>query len=364
MQIDRKKISFLAIVLSLPFMTVATPGLSQQNSLNFISEVKGDVKIQRSGRKNHQKAYGGELLDSSDSLRLGKGASTKVVCNNLSIWNIKSPGKFSVSSGCPSTGKPVLIRNGSERAPTRAPNDPTIPYIISPRDTAILSGKPTLRWNAVKGATSYKVTLRGPGVNWTTNVKQSEVVYSGQEPLQPGFRYRVVVTADNGATSESDAPVGFNLLSEGEAQQVKAEITQLQKQPLTDESKNLALAYLYQSKNLNAVAIDLLAGLVKQENQSTAVYQLLGSLYQQVGLHRLAKEHYLTALKLAKTNKSLEAQAIIQTSLGEIDIVLDNLQQAFESLQAAQNNYRALGDEQQVQQLQQKLDDLKGRLPS
>ncbi|MBD2165907.1 hypothetical protein H6G04_16035 [Calothrix membranacea FACHB-236] len=364
MQIDRKIIRFVAILLSLPFITVARPGLTQQNSLSFISEVKGDVKIKYSGRKNYQKAYSGEILSSSDSLRLGQGASTKVVCNNLSIWNIKSPGEFSVASGCPSTGKPVLVRNGSNRAPTRAPNDPTIPYIISPRDTAILSDKPTLRWNAVKGATSYKVTLRGPGVNWTTNVKQSEVVFSGQEPLQPGSRYRVVVTADNGATSEREAPVGFTLLSEGEAQQVKAEITQLQKQPLTDESKNLALAYLYQSKNLNSAAIDLLAGLVKQENQSTAVYQLLGSLYQEVDLHLLAKEHYLTALKLAKADKNLEAQATIQASLGEIDIVLDNLQQAFESLQAAQNNYRALGDEQQVQQLQQKLDDLKGRLPS
>ncbi|MBD2221139.1 fibronectin type III domain-containing protein [Calothrix sp. FACHB-1219] len=364
MQIDRKKISFLAILLSLPFITVATPGLSQENSLNFISEVKGDVNIQRSGRKNYQKAYGGELLDSSDSLQLGKGASTKVVCNNLFIWNIQSPGEFSVSSGCPSTGKPVLIRNGSERAPTRAPNDPAIPYIINPRDTAILSDKPTLRWNAVKGANSYQVQVRGPGVNWTTEVKQPEVVYSGKETLQPGSRYRVIVTADNGVSSESEAPAGFTLLSEEDAKRVKAEIIQLQKQPLRDESKTLALAYLYKSKNLNAAAIDLLAGLVKQGSRTTSVYQLLGSVYQQVGLHRLAKEQYLTALKLAKAERNLEAQAIIQTSLGEIDIVLDNLQQAFESLQAAQSGYRNLGDEQQVQQLQQKLDDLKGRLTS
>ncbi|MHC5730789.1 MAG: hypothetical protein ACYTXY_43130, partial [Nostoc sp.] len=116
----------------------------------------------------------------------------------------------------------------------------------------------------VKDATSYQVKLRGPGVNWTTEVKQPEVVYSGKETLQPGSRYRVIVTADNGVSSESETPAGFTLLSGEDAKRVKAEITQLQKQPLTDESKTLALAYLYKSNNLNAAAIDLLAGLVKQ----------------------------------------------------------------------------------------------------
>lgn len=364
MQKDRKLIRLIGILLSLPFIAVATPGFTQQNSLNFISEVKGDVKIKYSGRKNYQKAYSGEILNSSDSLQLGRGASTKVLCNNLSTWNVSSPGEFSVSSGCASTEKPILIRSGSNRAPTRAPNDLAIPYIISPRDTAILSDKLTLRWNAVKGATNYQVKLRGPGVNWTTEVKQPEVVYSGKETLQPGSRYQVIVTADNGVSSESEEPAGFTLLSEEDAKRVKAEITQLQKQPLRDESKTLALAYLYKSNNLNAAAIDLLAGLVKQGSRTTSVYQLLGSLYQQVGLHQLGKEQYFTALKLAKAEKNLEAQVIIQTSLGEIDIVLDNLQQAFESLQAAQSGYRNLGDEQQVQQLQQKLDDLTRRLPS
>ena len=358
-----KLIRLAGILLSLPLVIVATPGLTQQNSLNFIFGISGNVQIKRDGRSNYQRVYIGSLLNSSDCLRLAKGSSAKVFCNNLSTWNISSQGEFSVSSGCPSVKEPILFINGSNRVDTRTPNDPAIPYIISPRDTAILSGKLNLRWNVVKGATSYQVLLRGPGVNWTTEVKQPEVVYSGKQTLQPGSRYRVIVTADNGVSSESEAPTGFTSLSQEDAKRVKAQITQLQKQPLTDESKILASAYLYKSNDLNAEAIDLLAGLVKQKSQTTAVYQLLGSLYQQVGLNRLAKEQYETALKLAQAQTNLEAQAIIQASLGEIDIALNNLQQAYQSLQAAQSRYRALGDEQQVQQLQQKLDDLKRRLP-
>jgi len=363
-QKDRKLIELAGVLLSLPLLTVVTPGLAQQNSLNLIFSISGNVQIKRDGRSSYQPAYIGTLLNPLDRLQLGKGASAKVLCNNLVTWNISSQGEFLGSSGCPSTEKPILIRNGSTRAPTRTLNDPEIPYIITPRDTAVLGSQPTLRWNAVKGATSYQVLLRGAGVNWIANVKQPEVVYSGNQTLQPGFRYRIIVTADNGVSSESDAPTRFTLLSEEDAKRVKAEIIQLQNQPLTDESKALAKAYLYKSNNLNTAAIDLLTGLVKQGSKTTAVYQLLGSLYQEAGLNQLAKEQYETALKLAQAAKNLEAQAIIQASLGAIDIAQDNLQQAFESLQSAQDSYRALGDEQQVQELQQTLNNLKGKLPS
>jgi tetratricopeptide (TPR) repeat protein len=113
---------------------------------------------------------------------------------------------------------------------------------------------------------------------------------------------------------------------------------------------------------LNADAIDLLEGLVKKGSQSSAVYQLLGSTYQQVGLNQLAKERYLSALQLAKAQKNLAGEAMVQASLGEVNEALDELKEALESYQAAQGSYQALGDEEKVRELQQKLDDLKGRI--
>jgi hypothetical protein len=364
MQKYRKLNSLAGILVSLPLLIVATPGLTQQNTgLNFIFEISGNIQIKRDGRGSYKPVYIGTLLKSSDQLRLEKGASVEVFCDNLTTGKINSQGEFLVSRVCPFTKSPIIKRSNVDRdqprSLTRAPNELEIPYIISPRDTAILSDELILRWNKVKGATSYQVVLRGPGVDWTTQVKQSEVVYSGKDSLQPGSYYWVIVTADNGLSSESGTSTGFRLLSQQDAKRVKAEITQLQKLGLTDESKTLALAHLYNSNNLNAAAIDLLAESVKKGNKTTAVYQLLGSLYQQVGLNQLAKEQYVTALKLAQVQKNLEAQAIIQASLGEIEIALNNLRQAFELLQAAQRSYRALGDEQQAQELQQIIDYLK-----
>lgn len=101
-----QQLSWLAgISFSLFLMSLARPGISQEDSLYFISEIKGNIEIKREGRKDYEKAYVGDFVNPLDKLRLGKGASVKVVCNNLAVWNPKSQGEFIVSQGCPSTIK-------------------------------------------------------------------------------------------------------------------------------------------------------------------------------------------------------------------------------------------------------------------
>ncbi|MCC5631976.1 hypothetical protein LC613_30280 [Nostoc sphaeroides CHAB 2801] len=308
---------------SIFLLCVSTPGLAQQQRLNFISEVKGKVEILRAGRKKAQQAFLGDDLNSADKLRLAQGASAKVSCDNAVTWIIKSSGEFEISKGCKYTDRTVFTRPGANTSPTRAGNDSRIPYLISPRNTAILNQQPTLSWNPVKGVTSYGVQISGGEVNWTTDVNQPMVVYSGKPPLKPGVFYEVVITANNGvSTKDIDEPTFF-VLSDSDIQQVKTDIAQLQQQPLSNESKTIALAHLYRSKDLNADAIDVLDKLVKGGSKTTAVYQLLGNIYQHIGLNLLARERYLTGLKLAQAEKNLEALAIIQTSLGEVDEVLN-----------------------------------------
>jgi len=84
--------------------------------------------------------------------------------------------------------------------------------------------------------------------------------------------------------------------------------------------------------------------------------------YQTVYGTELARERYLIALKLANSENDLARQAIIQDSLGEVDITLDQLKSAIQWFEKAQNNYRALGDQAKVQKMQQQLDDLKKRI--
>ena len=94
----------------------------------------------------------------------------------------------------------------------------------------------------------------------------------------------------------------------------------------------------------------------------TATTQLWGELYQQSGLPRSAKDQYVKALELAKTENNLEAQAMLQTHLGEVNETLEQLKEALQAFQAAQRSYRALGDAERVKTLQQQIDDLSQRV--
>ncbi|NES99566.1 MAG: tetratricopeptide repeat protein [Sphaerospermopsis sp. SIO1G1] len=348
-------------IIALISTILATPVVAESTALMFITEVKGNVKLKQPNQKKYQKVYGGELLTGSHKLRLLKGASVKVICNNRKVWNPASPGEFKVSEGC-FLPKQVQKRQNRKTAPTRNGNDPTIPYLITPRNSAILTRQPSLSWHSVAGATSYQVQVLGPNVDWKTQVNQPEVVYSGNQTLQPGFRYRVIVTASNGVSNEDKDNSGFTILSDVDTQRVKNQIAQLQQQPLTNQSKTLALAHLYRNNNLNADAIVLLTNLVQQETKTTAVYQLLGNIYQEVGLTELAKKHYLTALLLAKVENNLPAQAIMQANLGEVNITLGELRQAFKWFKSADKNYRVLGDEPKIREMQQQLDNLNKRI--
>jgi Domain of Unknown Function (DUF928) len=335
------------------------PSSAKAEGLNFIFNLSGDVQLKRTQWGSYQPAFIGTLVYTSDRLRLGKGAKATVQCANLSIWNVPSGKDSTVTDGC-SPIKPVLPRHDSSLLPTRAASDPTLPYLISPRNTAILTDQPTLRWHPVDGAKGYQLQVQGPEVNWTTQVSQPEVAYAGPL-LKPGLRYLVTVTADNGASTNNEAPVGFTLLTTEEVQRVKAWAEQVQQQPLSKEAQTLTLAYLYRSNNLNAAAIDALEQLIQKGNQTSSVHQRLGELYQEAELNQLAKERYLKALELAKAENNLEGQASVQASLGEVNTAFAQLDEARQWYQKAQVGYQTLGDKGQVKAIQRKLDYLEGR---
>lgn len=364
----------IPLLFSLLTLTQTAPGLTQSRSLNILSEVRGSVYIKRSRYNRAQRAYGGEFLGYSDRLQLGQGAVAKVLCTNLAIWNPRSRGEFSVSRGCPSFGAMILPET-SQRT-VRTDGDFTKPYIISPRNTKILDQQPILRWNSVEEATYYQVELkeltpdRPPSI-WTTTTTESEVIYRGEARLKPETYYQLIVKAcpcQNKPGSQEESGISedssfFPVVSVATAQEVREKIAELEEQSLSEDVKALALASLYQSYDLNAAAIQVLEGLVEQGDQLTKVYQLLGDSYQQMGLFKLAKAQYLTALAQAETEENLDTQAQIQVSLAQVEKELAELETAFELLQAAQANYRILGDEEQVASLQSDLDKLARRLP-
>ena len=347
------------IVFSLMWLGSVVPSLANPTALNFISEIKGEVQLKRSEWNSYHRANVGDLLNPSDELQLGSDASATIMCSNLSIWVLEGDSVTQVSDGCP-TGTLTQSRPNSLRVRSRAPNE-TIPYIISPRNTTLLTNRPILRWNAVPGATRYKVQVQDAGLtlDWQMETSNTEIEYPGEPPLQQDFYYLLIVETDKGDSSEKEqgADLSFTLLDEQKAKSVRKEIAQIKQLKLSQEAEGLALAYLYQSYDLKAEAIELLEGFVKQGSQTAAVYQLLGDLYLQVGLNQPAKSSYLQALEIAQRTEDLEGQAEAQFGLGKVEYGLGKKTEPIEWLTQAQTNYQKLGDRSKVDEVQQWIKD-------
>jgi hypothetical protein len=378
--------------ISLILITVGFPAATFSNTVgvNTIFQVKGKVTVKKPQWKKPLPASVGLTLSFDDKLEVAANASVKVYCSNLKQWMVK-PGKYIISNGCP-RGNPVISLPNSNNTtlsnndtfissgpkplrpaePTPRPAGQTeevlakLPYLITPRQTNILTNRPPLRWNAVPGATNYTVkidmvwvyTIKIDGVNWETQTNKTEIVYPGEPPLKTGGLYRVIIEADNGASSRSDAVVGFRVLDEQTQKTVLDAVKTVQQQQLSPEEAGLVLAHLYRGYKLYGDAVEVLEGLVKQNSQVATVYQLLGDTYLKIGLPQLAKKPYEKALKLATNTQNLSVQAEIQAGLGIAYHLLGNKNEAIQWLTRAKGTYNQLGDTSQVQELAKTINEI------
>ena len=354
---------FISVFCIPALISSAKPVFAQSEGLNYISSLKGNVQIKRSNWKNYQKANFGDLLSTGDRIRVTRGALATVTCSNLTNWSVPSGKEVLLQEGCKGSGRTVLHRNNRKTGPTRAGEDLSLPYLISPRNTALLGRQPVLRWTNIN-APPYQVTVNGDGVKWSATVSQPQVVFPGnQQPIKPGFRYRVTVVAQDDKQTAQDDPVSFTFLNDQQVQQVQKEVQQIKHLTLEPAAQVYALALLYQHHNLKSEAINLLVDASRKGIQTTATTKLLGDLYQQSGLLRSAKDQYLKALQLANAENNLEGQASLQKDLGEVNELLDHLKEALGSYQTASRNYQTLGNAEQVRSLQTKIDNLSKRVP-
>jgi hypothetical protein len=336
-------------------------GLGAERGFHLVSAVKGRVWVLR-GQQNPWPLGVGTDLRSTDKLKLDKNSEVRVLCPNLVSWNLKSMGTFVVDQGCRVTKRIVLKPTNEDRIPSRGSDDATRPYLLGPRDTKILEAQPLLRWNPVDGIQRYSVKVSGPGVEWTTEVSQSQVRYNGKEVLQPGIRYRVSIKGTKEGSLANDDITGFSLLDRATVAQVKAEISILQKEGINSEAKILELAHLERSYELYEAAIVRLNQWLSQGNQSAAVQQLLGDLYWQIKLPRLAEQYYRTAQKLMQQNKNTWGEAEALNRLGKLGWELGQIKAAIAYLEAAKPVYQELADLDQVRAIEARLADLRQRV--
>lgn len=341
----------IALVLVFVFLR---PGQSVSIGSNLIVAMQpvGQVKIKRPAWRDYKPASIGTFVNSNDRLLVSSNASAQVLCQNRNVWQVPNGRESIVHQGCGRT-QPDPGSEDPDTGDTREINKPGIPYIIYPRKTSILDNQPTLRWNAVPGVSDYQVEVVGAGLYWKTSTRETSIKYSGETPLQPGSHYWLIVKTESGESSLSEGVFGFKVLSKSKKAEILLARKDLQQKQFIETAEVVALANLYQSNNLKGAAINQLEAAISNEIESVAIYQLLGKVYQQVGLNRLARDRYVKGLELAEQAEDIESQAAIQGSLALINGILGEPEEARQQLETSQRLYQELGDTEKARQIEE-----------
>ncbi|MCP2730033.1 hypothetical protein [Limnofasciculus baicalensis] len=318
-----------------------------------IIQTTGDVGIQRNGHTIHPKI--GTIIYPGDKLLTANESQIIVQCANLSTQSI-SAGKNQANT-CPSETEETCTP-GTYKCPHRGEITwkSNIPYIISPRRTAILNDKPILRWNPVPGAKVYTVNVEGKGVKWTTKVGDTQIIYPGEPPLKPDTPYLLTVEADTGVSS-LDEPVSvgginFTLLEAQKAQEIRTQSAQIAQQSWNEEAKAIAVANLYSKNSLNGEAI---ATLESSGIHTAPIYRQIGHRYfYYLALIPQAKEYYTKAITIADS-EDIEEQTQIQYSLGKVEVALGNKDEAVRWFTLALKGYQMLGYSEQIDEVERQL---------
>jgi tetratricopeptide (TPR) repeat protein len=360
----------IRIAVFIALSSIATSALAASNRISngLIIHSSGEVAIERQNGRI-VRPTGGTPIYPGDTLRTAQNAQLTIQCADLGIKSI-APGENQLNS-CLLAKEESNCSADLVKCPDRGDdkitwNSAPIPYIISPRRTKLLDSKPILRWNPVAGATSYKLSLRenGAKLNWEMTVSGTEAVYPGEPPLKPGVRYRLIVEANTGASSETPVVEGdtaFGLLEPKQVQGVKDAVGAIDKQVPNENAKKLAISNLYLNTNLIAEAIEILENIEKTGGETPPINRALGDMYlEKLQLVPQAEVYYSKAINTAKPD-DIEELTAARYGLGQVHSAMRNNLEAMKYLRMAKDGYTTLGDLPMAEKVQKQLQDLQRR---
>jgi hypothetical protein len=187
-----RHITFMILCLVLIIVTPAgaQTGRATHTPVMVALMIEGGIDFARAGWTVSQPLVAGTLLNVNDVIFPNPGATLLVMCPDGSAREFLpselmpndivdcrlDPSMYIV--GDMGTRHAIIQRGGRQ--------DPTIPYLITPRATVVRESHVKLRWNAVQDVEYYMVTVRGGGGIWQSNkLGPEDVVQDGLASLEP-----------------------------------------------------------------------------------------------------------------------------------------------------------------------------------
>jgi hypothetical protein len=346
----RKRFHWWIRVLILVFVLGTTSSYAQDTPSDpaiVVLKIQGKIDFTRQGWVSHQAIAAGTLISPTD-LIFPQDATLLVMCPDSSVREFLPSDLIPNSRiNCPANpadyvvGEPGLKRTVIRRGGRQSP---TIPYLISPRETVVRQSQVEIVWNAIPNVQSYSITVRGGSTPWTSDPLDPATVTQGSiarislpQALQEKTAYTVeicVVFTDTHrqCTTDADWSSAENLafyyvptpaLDQADAQLINglgADTPEalyaravLLSQPIFQVSGSTRLG-------VNGEAIALLENLIKAQGQtalakSPDLYTLLGDLYHIIDLPISAARAYQQAGQLADSGTAVSAKAALGLAL-------------------------------------------------
>lgn len=251
----------------------------------------------------------GDGLSGSDELEILSGGKVVVLCRNETRATFTT--SVQVSDKCPSSS-PQTTDNGTflgnlwewiwrERQNSHVQGTrgslANVPYVLSPRQGAISTTRPEIRWNPVEGAVSYTVQLSSPSgedITWDISAADLNFQYPTMQPaLTPSETYTVKITTSNFiASTEDGQTVTIEALDAATQAELSQSLAELQQREFSPATHILLESLLYEDFELYSQAIATLAGYVQDHPDALELRERLAELYSKVGLPREEQQQY------------------------------------------------------------------------
>jgi len=292
--------------------TVTCASVAAAEPIAFVVAMKGSVTV-TSGKGVAAKAVLGRPLERGDKVQVGPSGSASLffsdgnvvelgagssmtVGGKLTAADAKRVGPGSGVSNEVFTKVSKFITSDSKQAGLVAlsPMRGTFPevLILEPRRSALLTGRPGFAWRSVQGASRYRVTVTNDdGPVWSREASDTTLAYPGDADSLAGdldYSWEVKAMSDTGPIRGEEST--FHVLADGEAEQVRDHLGDIQKAAGdgSQAGRYLAGSYLV-GRGLYADAARQFEELVRLDPESPGPHQALGNVYQTVGLTDRAK---------------------------------------------------------------------------
>lgn len=177
--------------------------------------------------------------------------------------------------------------------------------LVTPRNTKLKTDRPTFRWEAKKSFDVFRVTVYDEnGVAWRRETAGDHLVYPDDEaPLNPNASYFWEVEGEALIETEASAKVSFSTLSAEALNQIASQEEEIAQMVSADETGSnylfVAGAY-YVREGLFDSAISSFRRIAEQHPDSALPHEILGTIYNRIGLKDQAIQHLQHAVALSR----------------------------------------------------------------